>query len=205
MFDRRRREFITLLGGAAALWSFTVRAQQPSMPVIGFLRSTSLDDAAHLVTAFLQGVKEAGFVEGHNVAIEYRAAEDDSGRLATLVADLIRRPVAVIVCNNYAARAAKAVTTTVPIVFATGSDPVRDGLVDSLNRPTGNVTGVSFLAALLGGKRLELLRQLVPKATTIAMLANRNSPDTEAEGRDVQAAAQAMGQREAEMLQTDLI
>src|SRR2546430_2458558 len=169
----RRRTFISLLGGAAA-WPLTARAQQPAMPVIGFLRSTSLADAAHLVTAFRQGLKEAGFVEGQNVAIEYRSAEGHLGRLPALVADLIRRPVAVIVGNNVAARTAKAATTTVPIVFATGSDPVRDGLVDSFNRPGGNVTGVSFLAALLGAKRLELLRQVVPKATTIAMLVYPN-------------------------------
>jgi putative tryptophan/tyrosine transport system substrate-binding protein len=145
----KRREFITLPGGAAAVWPFAVGAQPPSMPVIGFLRSTSLADAAHLVTAFRQGLKEAGFVEGQDVAIEYRSAEDHPGRLTALVADLIRRPVAVIVCNNYAARAAKAATATVPIVFATGSDPLRDGLVDSVNRQGGNLTGASFFAALL--------------------------------------------------------
>src|SRR5215216_775247 len=183
MFDIRRREFITLLGGAAA-WPLAAQAQQAAMPVIGFVRSTSLADAAHLVTAFRQGLKETGFAEGQNVAIEYRSAEDQPGRLTALVADLIRRPVAVIVCNNYAARAVKAATTTVPIVFASGSDPVRDGLVDSLHRPGGNVTGVSFFAILLGAKRLELLRQLVPKATAIALIVNPNSPDTEAERRD---------------------
>ena len=192
----RRREFITLLGGAAAVWPFAARAQQPSMPVIGFLRSSSLADAAHLVTAFRQGLKEAGFVEGQNVAIEFRSAEDHLGRLPALVADLIRRPVAVIVGNNIAARAAKAATTTVPIVFATGSgDPVRDGLVASLNRPGGNVTGVVFFAGLLRAKRLELLHQLAPKAMTIAMLVNPNTPDAEEERTDVQDAVQAIGKQ----------
>ena len=147
------------------------------------------------MTAFRQGLKEAGFVEGQNVAVEYRSAEDQLDRLPALVADLIRRPVAVIVGDNNSALAAKAATTTVPIVFATGGDPVRDGLVASLNRPGGNVTGVSFSAGVLGAKRLELLRQLVPKATKIAVLVNPSTPSTEAERRDVQAAAQAIGQQ----------
>ena len=165
------------------------------MPVVGFLRDTSLADAAYAVTAFRQGLKEAGFVEGENVAIEYRSAEDRHDRLPALVAELIRRRAAVIVGNTPSALAAKAATTTVPIVFATGGDPVRDGLVASLNRPGGNVTGVAFLAAELGGKRLEFLRQLVPTATTIAYLVNPNSPNTEADRREVQAAAQAIGQQ----------
>ena len=190
----RRRTFISLLGGAAAAWPLTARAQQPAMPVIGFLRSTSQADSTRLVTAVRQGLKEAGFVEGQNVAIEFRSAEDHRDRLPGLVADLIRLQVAVIVGNSLSALAAKAATTTVPIVFATGIDPVHDGLVASLNRPGGNVTGVHFFAKL-GGKRLELLRQLVPKATTIAVLVNPNSPDTEAERREVQAAAQAIGQQ----------
>jgi ABC-type uncharacterized transport system substrate-binding protein len=189
----RRREFITLLGGAVVAWPLAARAQQPAMPVVGFLRSVSLTDAADLVTAFRQGLKETGYIEGQNVAIELRSAEGHLNRLPALVADLIRRPVAVIVGNHNAAVAAKAATTTIPIIFATGSDPVRDGIVASLNRPGGNITGVTFLVAGLGAKRLDLLRQLVPKATLMAMLVNPGSVDTEAERRDVQAAAQAIG------------
>src|SRR5947207_99260 len=167
----RRREFIFTLGGAAAALPVAARAQQPAMPMVGFLPST-LD----FMTAFRQGLKEAGFVEGQDVAIEYRSAEDQS-RVPLLVADLLRRQVALIVGNTPAALAAKAATTTVPIVFATGGDPVRDGLVASLNRPGGNVTGVAFFGSVLGAKRLELLRQLVPKATTVAMLVNPNTPE----------------------------
>jgi len=165
------------------------------MPVIGFLRSVSLADVADLVTAFRQGLKEGGYVEGQNVAIEFRSAEGHLDRLPALVADLIGRPVAVIVGNLNAALAAKAATTTIPIIFGTGSDPVRDGLVASINRPGGNITGVMFLVTELGSKRLDLLRQLVPKATLIAMLVNPGSVDTEAERRDVQAAAQRLGQQ----------
>jgi ABC-type uncharacterized transport system substrate-binding protein len=190
-----RRDFITLLGGAAAAWPVAARGQQTTIPVVGFLRSATLTDVPHLVTGFRQGLKEAGFVEGQNVAIELRSAENHPDRLPGLVADLIRRPVAVIVGNSDAAHAARAATTTVPIVFAMGSDPVRDGLVTSLNRPGGHVTGVVFFGGTVGAKRLELLRQLVPKATIIAVLVNPNSLVTEAERKDVQAAAQVIGQQ----------
>jgi putative tryptophan/tyrosine transport system substrate-binding protein len=193
-----RRELVTLLGGVAVLpilWPVAARAQQQAMPVIGFLRSESNAEATHLVTAFRRGLKEAGFVEGQNVTVEYLSAEGQADRLRLLVPELIRRPVTAIVANSIAALTAKAATTTIPIVFAGGSDPVKDGLVASLNRPGGNVTGVHFFVAELGTKRLELLRQLVPKATTIAMLVNPNRPDTEAERRDVQAAAQSVGQK----------
>jgi putative ABC transport system substrate-binding protein len=194
MVDLRRREFVTLLGGAAAAWPLPARAQQPAMPVIGFLRSSSIADATHLIDAFRQGLQEIGNVEGQNVAIEYRSAENDPDRLTALATDFARRPVAVIVGNLPSAVAAKAVTATVPIVFATGSDPVQDGLVSSLNRPGGNVTGVSFFAARLGAKRLELLRQLVPTATTVAVLMAPGS-DAVAERQDVEAAAQMIGQQ----------
>ena len=178
-----RREFITLLGGAAVAWPLAARAQQPALPVVGFLRSTDAQGFAHFVAAFRQGLKEAGFVEGENVAIDYRYADNQIDRLPALVAEFIRRPVAVIVANTPSALAAKAVTKRVPIVFGTGSDPVRDGLVTSLNRPGGNVTGVVFISGLLGAKRLELLRQLAPKATTIGVLVNPNNPNTEGERR----------------------
>ena len=166
----KRREFITLLGRAAVAWPLAARAQQPAMPIIGFLRDTSLVDATHLMAAFRQGLKEAGFIEGQNVAIEYRSAEDQPHRLSALVADLVRQQVALIVGNTPSALAAKAATTTVPIVFVTGNDPVINGLVASLSRPGGNTTGVSFLSSASVTKRLELLRQLAPKAAAIAML-----------------------------------
>jgi ABC-type uncharacterized transport system substrate-binding protein len=190
----RRRDFIGLLGGAA-VWPIAARAQEPAIPKVGFLRSATLADVSRWVTAFRQGLKEAGFDEGQNVAIEYRSAENQPDRLPALVTDLIRQPVAVIVGNTDSALAAKAATATIPIVFAGGSDPVRIGLVASLNRPGGNVTGVSYFAGVLGAKRLELLRQVVPRATIIAMLVNPNNPVNEAERKDVQAAAQAIGQQ----------
>jgi putative ABC transport system substrate-binding protein len=191
----KRRAFITLLGGAAACWPLAARAQQAAMPVIGFLRSRTFADTMPQVAALRLGLKEAGFVEGQSVAVEYYAAEGNLERLQALVADLIRRPVAVIVADNNAALAAKAMTTTVPIVFGSGGDSVGNGLVTSLNRPGGNVTGVTFLAGVLGAKRLELLRQLVPRAKKIAVLVTPGTPTSEAERRDVQAAAQSFGQQ----------
>jgi ABC-type uncharacterized transport system substrate-binding protein len=195
MSELRRREFISLLGGAAT-WPLAARAQQPAMPVIGFLRDTSLANATHLVAAFRQGLKEGGFIAGQNVAIEYRSAEDQAARLPVLVADLLHQQVALIVGNTPSALAAKAATTTVPIVFVTGSDPVIDGFVTSLNRPGGNATGVSFLSGALATKRLELLRQLVPKTATIAVLVDPTfgTSQAERERRDVQAAADTIGQ-----------
>ena len=190
-----RREFIALIASTAIFYPLDARAQQRAIPTVGFLRSATLADVQHWVAAFRQGLKEAGFVEGQNVAIEYRSAENQPDRLPGLVTDLISQRVAVIVGNTKSAIAAKAATTTIPIVFATGSDPIKDGLVASLNRPGGNVTGVSFFSAVVGAKRLELLRQVVPNATIIAMLVNPNTPETEAERKDVQAAAQVIGQQ----------
>ena len=190
----KRREFITLLGGAAVTWPLGAGAQQPAMLVIGFLRDTSLAHVTYLVVAFRRGLKEAGFIEGQNVVIEYRSAEDQADRLPALVADLVRRRVALIVGNTPSALAAKSATTTVPIVFVTGGDPVVQGFVASLNRPGGHVTGVSFLTSASGTKRLELLRHLMAKAAAIAMLVDvhGNLPQAESERRDVQAAAHAI-------------
>ena len=187
MSGMKRREFITLIGGAAA-WPLAARAQQPAMPVVGFLPSSP-----HYMTAFRQGLTEAGFVEGQDVAIEYRSVEDQS-RVPLLVADLLRRQVALIVGNTPAALAAKAATTTVPIVFATGGDPVRDGLVASLNRPGGNVTGVSFISHELAAKQLGLLRELRPGAARIAVLVDPKWPLTDPFVSQVRTAASAMGQ-----------
>jgi putative ABC transport system substrate-binding protein len=188
----RRREFITLIGGAAA-WPFAARGQQ-AMPVIGFLRSASLTDSTHIVNAFRQGLQEAGFVEGQNVTIEFRWADNNLDRLPSLVGELIALRVAVIIANTPSALAAEAATTTIPIVFASGGDPIREGLVKSLNRPGGNVTGVSYMFSVLAAKRLSLLRQLVPKAGIIGVLANPNIPNTVAERKEVLAAADAISQ-----------
>jgi putative ABC transport system substrate-binding protein len=190
----RRRDFLGLVGGAAT-WPVSALAQQSAMPVIGFLRATSAADAANLVTAFRQGLTGAGFVEGQNIAIEYRFADGQLDRFPGLVADLIRRQAAVIVGHGQPALIAKAATTTTPIVFVVGDDPVRVGLVANLNRPGGNVTGVTFIATDATTKRLGLLHELVPQAAVIAVLLDPNLPDTNGELRSVEAAGKTLGRR----------
>jgi putative ABC transport system substrate-binding protein len=195
MFDMRRREFITLLGGAAA-WPLAARAQQPAMPVIGFLDPRSPHTLADQLRAFRRGLNEAGFDEGRNVAIEYRWAENQLDRLPALAAELVRRRVAVIATNGGAAAAfaAKAATTTIPIVFMAGEDPVKLGLVASLARPGGNLTGVNLVISELTAKRLGLLRELVPGAARVAVLVNSaNTANAETTLRDVEPPARSMG------------
>jgi putative tryptophan/tyrosine transport system substrate-binding protein len=189
----RRRDFITVLGGAAT-WPIAVRAQQPAMPVVGFLSGRSQDDSPQVLTAFRQGLKEVGFVEGRNVAIESRWGENQSDRPPVLAADLVRQRTTVIAAiDGPSAQAAKAATATIPIVFETAGDPVELGLVGSLNRPGGNLTGVTTLAAELGSKRLELLHEMVPAATVIALLINPTFPNADILTRDLQAAARTLG------------
>src|SRR5262245_1999238 len=189
----RRREFITLIGGAAA-WPVAARAQQPAMPVIGLLSTRAPGEDPHLLAAFSQGLKETGYVEGQNTALERRFAEGQYERLPALAADLVRQRVTVIAAlGSAAAPAAKAATTTIPVVFTVGVDPVEAGLVATMNRPGGNLTGVTGLGVELGPKRLELLRELVPKAEIIAALLNPNTPAIETQTRDLESAARALG------------
>jgi ABC-type uncharacterized transport system substrate-binding protein len=191
----RRREFIFTLGGAAAAWPLATRAQQPPMPVVGFLHTSSPSEWAPYVTAFRRGLSEAGYVEGRNVRIEYRWAEGHSDRLPALVADLVAKQVAVIAANAPSALSAKAATSSIPIVFHIGGDPIKFGLVASLNWPGSNVTGVSSLSAEVGAKRLGLLHELVPKATVIAALVNPNFPTAADQLRYTREAAARLGRQ----------
>jgi putative ABC transport system substrate-binding protein len=190
----RRREFLTLVGGAAA-WPLAANAQPPPMPLVGFLTSLGRNDRPNLGDAFRRGLGEAGYVEGRNVAIEYRFADNELDRLPALAAGLVDRKVAVIAATGggQSVSAAKASTTTIPIVFLTGGDPVLEGYVVSLNRPSGNLTGVNWFGSLLSGKGLELLLELVPKATVIALLANPKLPESARTLTDAQEAARTLG------------
>jgi putative ABC transport system substrate-binding protein len=193
----QRREFITLIGGAAAAWPLTARAQQPAIPVVGFLGTGSLETDAYRVAAVRQGLSEAGYVEGRNVAFEYRWAEDRYDRLPTLAADLVRREVAVFVAIGgiTSAIAAKSATATIPIVFEIGGDPIKSGLVASLNRPGGNITGVSFLTGTLVAKQFEVLHETVPKAGLVGFLVNPTIADAETQTKNALAAAASVGQK----------
>jgi putative ABC transport system substrate-binding protein len=192
----KRREFITLLGGAAAAWPLAARAQEPKVPVVGFLNSGTPAGLAQLTAAFRQGLNEAGYVEGRNVAIEYRWAEGQYDRLPALVGDLVSRQVTVMAATTTpAALAAKRATSSIPIVFAMGADPIAIGMVDSLSRPSGNVTGINNYMSDLGAKRLELVRELIPGAAVIGMLVNPNFPDAESQAKDMKEAARKFGQQ----------
>ena len=189
----KRREFITLLGGAAAAWPLSARAEQPQVPVVGFLDAGSAPDRTHQVAAFRKGLAEAGYQEGQNVALEFRWAEGQYGRFGELAADLVRRRASAIVTpgSATAALAAKAATSTIPIVFGVGGDPVKEGLVASLNRPGGNATGVNFFTVELVAKRMQLLRELVPAAKRVAVLVNPTDPEGYQTLRDAEATAGA--------------
>jgi putative ABC transport system substrate-binding protein len=190
----RRRKFITLIGGAAAVWSLPARAQQPAMPVVGFMAISSFAALRQQIAAFREGLKEAGYVEGQSVAVEYRSAEGQSDRVPAIVSDLmVSRAVAVLVLSMSGALVAKQTATTIPIVFTAGEDPVKLGLVASLNRPGGNVTGVYLITGGLEAKRLALLHEMVPKATTIGVLIDPNYQAFETQLRDVQGAAAGLG------------
>ena len=191
----RRREFIALVGSSVAGWPVAARAQRLSVPVIGFLDATTAADTAYRVSAFRDGLKEAGFIDGHNVAIELRWAENKLDRLPALVADLAQRQVAVIFGPNIAVRAAQAATSTIPIVFVSGGDPIATGLVSNLSRPGGNITGVSFASVPLQPKRLGLLHELVPPPATIAWLRDPRAPSFEVEEKEVPPAARELGRQ----------
>ena len=193
----RRRDLLGLLGGAAVSWPLGARAQQAALPVVGFLVSASAQGYARVIGPILEGLKDSGYIEGRNVAIEYRWADYQYDRLPGLAADLVRRQVAVIFTTGsvVSAIAAKSATSTIPIVFANGSDPVQYGLVASLNRPGGNVTGVTFYNSGLGPKRIELLREIVPGAKVIAVLVNPKNPNAEPDGMGIQEAGRSLGVR----------
>jgi putative ABC transport system substrate-binding protein len=191
----RRRDFIAGVGGAAAAWPLAARAQQPAVPTIGYLSGVTEGTANKFTAAFRQGLSEQGYTEGRNVEIVYRSAEGQLDRLPGMVADLVRRRVSVIVATTGAAQVAKAATTTIPIVFAVGADPVELGLVASLNRPGGNATGVSFLTVALTAKRIELLREVAPAATSVGFLVNPTNPQAETETREAENAARLLGLR----------
>ena len=193
-FDRlRRREFLGVLGGAAAVWPLATRAQQPAPPVVGFFRSTSRDDSTPIVAAFQQGLKLGGYVEGQNVTIEYRWADNQIDRQPTLAANLVARKVDVIVSNQGAAAAVMAANTKIPFVFVIGGDPIKLGLVQSLSRPGGNVTGLTFLQQTVVPKMLEVMRELVPRIPVIAALVNPTTLGSEAQLRDAQEATRILG------------
>jgi putative ABC transport system substrate-binding protein len=193
----KRREFIALVSGAAAAWPLAARAQQTAMPVVGFLNGQAPNEYAYYVDVFRQALNTAGFVEGRNVTIEYRWAEGHYDRLPALAADLVRHQVTVLVATGTTAAvlAAKGATTTIPIIFTTGGDPIRAGLVQSLSRPGGNITGVSFLSNETGSKRLELLREMVPSATSVGFLVNPQNPNADAEIVDLVTAAPVLGRQ----------